>query len=264
MPSPRPTAVNSNAEQDTKAHPAKEGVNRRCSTNPNINQVASSSRMNRTTAQAQSPIADLDVVTGAIEGLSSLKNKTNVLFGPESAESNGSVEDDQSHLSSSSLKQQGFDTKSMASVTTFAMDEKESIRPDDSASVRASEDDDASVLSRISTFPANEVSASVARGPSRPTQTSVTISARRYPTLSMSNPPRFGDLPVSPIAEVDDMSVPPLPARPVMVQAQHDGHHPTLAVIPDEKLLDALATPKDRLPLLQLEEKLLEFIAMTR
>ena len=112
----------------------------------------------------------------------------------KSTESAGSIDEDQSHLSNSSAKQQSFETKSMASVTTFAMDEKESIRPDDSASVRAVDDDDlASTVSRNTSFQQeSSVIMPTLRGGAGVPGPPIAIAARRYPT--MVNPPRFGDL----------------------------------------------------------------------
>ena len=207
-----------------------------------------------------------ETIQGAIEGLSLVKASANTLNGAASAESGESMEDDGSHLSSSSLKQQSFDAKSMASVTTFAMDEKESIRPDDSASVRAVDDDEPSHgLSRSSTFHTDtDVAMPSLRGGVRRETGNVVIAPRRFHTLTLSNPPRFGDLPVSPILEDDDLSRPSLPPQAIEHHEDLSSRSIVLPVSPDEKLLDALATPKDRLPILQLEEKLLNFIAQSR
>ena len=196
-----------------------------------------------------------EYLTNAIEGLSLLKDATASSAGLQSGESGESLGDDQSHLSSSSMKQQSFDTKSMASVTTFAMDEKESIRPDDSASVRAVEEDEASLAPNK-----EDMSASHPRNSLRPSASGVTIAARRYHTLTLTNPPRFGDLPAPNIQP--DINEPPPPSE-VSSEQPSDAHErtPSLPVAPDEKLLDALASPKDRLPLLQLEEKFLALIA---
>ncbi|OAP61135.1 hypothetical protein AYL99_03336 [Fonsecaea erecta] len=192
----------------------------------------------------------------AFEGLSLVEDASLVSGGPQSAESGESLEDDQSHLSNSSTKHQSFDTKSMASVTTFAMDEKESIRPDDSASVRAAEDEETSNVPHR-----EDLSASNARGTTRPSNSGVTIAARRYHTLTLTNPPRFGDLPLPIIqGETGDRQ----PRSEGSMEQPHEMHEraSSLPLAPDEKLLDALATPKDRLPLLQLEEKFLAFIAI--
>lgn len=195
-----------------------------------------------------------EYVTTAIEGLSLVKDANGASVGLQSAGSGDSLADDQSHLSSSSTKQQSFDTKSMASVTTFAMDEKESIRPDDSASVRAAEDDETSNAAHT-----EGLSSSNPRSSLRPNTSGVTIAAPRYHTLTLTNPPRFGDLPV-PTIHAESMES-HLPSE-VPGDQQQEPHERVsiLPVAPDEKLLDALASPKDRLPLLQLEEKFLAFI----
>lgn len=197
-----------------------------------------------------------DYVATAIEGLSLMKEVENVNGESQRAESGESLEDDQSHLSNSSTKLQSFDTKSMASVTTFAMDEKESIRPDDSASVRAVDDDEISNAPRGS-----EVSSSLRL---RPKISGVTIAPRRYHTLTLANPPRFGDLPVSPILQEDSPPQRPLAENESDTPSELQERTLPPPIAPDEKLLDALATPKDRLPLLQLEEKLLAFMSNPR
>ncbi|ETI23596.1 hypothetical protein G647_05398 [Cladophialophora carrionii CBS 160.54] len=196
-----------------------------------------------------------DYVATAIEGLSLVKDADTASGGLQSAGSGESLEDDQSHLSTSSMKQQSFDTKSMASVTTFAMDEKESIRPDDSASVRAVEDDETSSVPQK-----EDTSALNARQSLRPSTSGVTIATRRYHTLTLTNPPQFGDLPV-PIVQAEQPE--PAPSSESSSEQQADPHEraPSLPLAPDEKLLDALASAKDRLPLLQLEEKFLALIA---
>jgi hypothetical protein len=196
-----------------------------------------------------------EYVTTAIEGLSLVKDANAASDCLQSAGSGESLEDDQSHLSTSSMKQQSFDTKSMASVNTFAMDEKESIRPDDSASVRAVEDDETSSAPHK-----DDASAVNARHALRPSTSGVTIATRRYHTLTLTNPPRFGDLPV-PLTQAEQPE--PAPPSEGSSEQQSDPHEraPSLPLAPDEKLLDALASPKDRLSLLQLEEKFLALIA---
>ena len=141
-------------------------------------------RLNGATIVAQAP--SLDEIKLPVNGVGS-------------AESGGSVEDDQSNLSTSSTKQRSLETKSTGSVTTFAMDEKESIRPDDSASVRAIDEEDVgSTLSRHSTFYQEpEVVMPIMRSGVRVSGPGLANAARRYPTLT--NPPQFGDLESSPI-----------------------------------------------------------------
>ncbi|RMZ90441.1 hypothetical protein DV736_g2338, partial [Chaetothyriales sp. CBS 134916] len=187
-----------------------------------------------------------------------------VANGSKSGGSGDSGEDDQSHLSSSSTKQHSFETKSMASVTTFAMDEKESIRPDDSASVRAVDEEDAgSTLSRNGAFTAEpDVIMPSVRGTARTGMGAqvATAAVRRFHTLA--NPPRFGTLEEAgsdqPEESSTTSSIEPAEGRDVRRSLQGPLAPPAT---PDEKLLDALTSPKDRLSVLQLEQKLLEFIS---
>lgn len=211
-------------------------------------------------------------LAGAIEGLALVKNaalekEAAKVRMPAGADS---TEDDQSHLSNNSSREPpSFDTKSIASVTTFAMDEKESLRPDDSASVQAVDDEDSS--SGPSCDPSVQGEAEqlvLPRVLPQPSGNVVGIS-RRYPSITLANPPRFGDLPMSPITEAEEFrQARALPQEMIDIEAPQlrggglEHRSQMLAVMPDEKLLDALASPKDRLPLLQLEEKILVFIAL--
>lgn len=192
----------------------------------------------------------------SLEKLSLGQRRTDATTTESGGDSADSYEEDQSQLSSSSMnKPHSFDTKSLASVTTFAMDDKESIRPDDSASVRAVDDDHPHPgLSRHSSFQ-HDAEHNAYKGPRN--FPPVLIPGRRFPT--MLNPPRFGNLPVSPVIETQDVQM-PRPVTPVM--SIDDVREPTtvVPVEPDEKLMDALASTKDRLALLQLEEKLLNFL----
>ena len=205
---------------------------------------------------------DLEKLGVAMEYLAVGETTNNGLTPSATAPQTDSTGDDQSHLSNSSSKPQSFDTKSMASVTTFAMDEKESIRPDDSASVRAVDDDDF-VPGQQFQITNQHMAAERAFGAryNPRVQTNYPISTRRYPTLTTANQPRFGDLPLDPLAAfgpahgAQDLSLDGVGGQ------EGSARPPTLAIHPDEKLLDALATPKDRLPLLQLEEKVIAFVS---
>ena len=261
MRAPAVQTANPNPLEEKKPRPLENNTSRKSAQN-SIKSPTSPRRANESVLGNLEEHTQSDYVANAIEGLSLVDHTTIPSSEPHSAESGESLEDDQSHLSNSSTKQQSFDTKSMASVTTFAMDEKESIRPDDSASVRAAEDDESSIApSRDSGFHRDpELLTSSARSGPRPNTSGVTIAARRYHTLTLTNPPRFGDLP-APIIQPETLDEQPEPEASV---EQPNGLHerpPSLPIAPDEKLLDALATPKDRLPLLQLEEKFLGFIA---
>ena len=189
------------------------------------------------------------------------------LHGPDGAPGGtDSTEDDQSHLSSSSTKGPSFDTKSMASVTTFAMDEKESLRPDDSASVQAGDEDEhlSPPASRAeSSQPDSEISSLPVRFQARNNSTAINITSRRFPMTTLANPPRFGDFPLeqpdTALPDSDSVQQPPLP-----VDSSSTPGTRFIAVAPDEKLLDAMGSPKDRLLLLQLEEKLVAFITQSQ
>lgn len=199
-------------------------------------------------------------LVGGIEGLSLVRHdKTNGHVGDGSADS---AEETHSHLSNSSTKPHSLDGKSVASATTFAMDEKESILPDDSASVRAVDDEDgASIIGRSAPFaqeadvvlPAHRVIMSRAGG------TSTTTGQRRFHTLI--NPPRFGDLEIDTPGEITASSAPQPDAPSATLE---EALRPAFVPIPpDERLLDALASHKDRLPILQLEDRLLSLLKQT-
>jgi len=171
-----------------------------------------------------------------------------------------STEDEQSHLSNSSTKGPNFDTKSMASVTTFAMDEKESLRPDDSASVRAAEDDDHTQHSFKGHGPQlpTDAVASI-RDQENEAFGGVRVAMRRPPMGIMQNPPQFGDFPLPSAIVPTPSFAAPAPADTNVQETPAPNSH-LLSIAPDEKLLDAMNSPKDRLLLLQLEERIIHFI----
>jgi hypothetical protein len=216
--------------------------------------------------KAQSVIQGIEKL--AIADAQSSKEQTLTLQGHNVVRGGpDSVEDDQSHLSSSSTKGPSFDTKSMASATTFAMDEKESLRPDDSASVQAGDEEDHSSPhgSAVTTSQHNsDVGAAPVRVQLRDGYSGINIATRRPPVGPMQNPPRFGDFPLP--LSTDASLLPndeqrPDPADIARPQPPDDR---SLSIVPDEKLLDAMGTPKDRLLLLQLEEMIIAFITQSQ
>lgn len=170
-------------------------------------------------------------------------------------------DDDHTQLSSSSTKMTNFDSKSLASVTTFAMDENNSVRPDDSASVQAIDEEES--LSGPASGAPNSVTGSEAGG-----------RAFRDPRDGHMQRPR-GVLPVpGPLfngsTQRGAVNIPPdsvsnnfvVPAIPDGLQ---DGSSPHgFPLEPDEKLVEAMKSPKDRLLILQLEEKIRYFISDSR
>jgi hypothetical protein len=168
-----------------------------------------------------------------------------------------SFDDDQTHLSNSSTKPTSFDSKSMASVTTFAMDEKDSLRPDDSASVQAADEDDS--LSGPASGAPNSLTGSEAGVRAYRDSIKDGILQRQRGVLPMPIQ-RYPDGDTGITGAIPPDSV----ANNFIVSNQPDfvaskslnGY----ALDPDEKLLEAMGSPKDRLFLLQLEEMIRDFI----
>ncbi|OQE37976.1 hypothetical protein PENCOP_c009G05626 [Penicillium coprophilum] len=167
-----------------------------------------------------------------------------------------SFEDDRTHLSTSSTKMTNFDSKSLASVTTFAMDEKDSVRPDDSASVQAIDEEES--LSGIASGAPNSVAGSEAGS---------RVFREQYRDGVPTRP--RGILPVPPLFDgtqpVNGTIPPGSIANNFVIPANSDGIEDGqilhgFPLEPDEKLLEAMKSPKDRLLILQLEEKIRYFI----
>ncbi|KAK8175697.1 hypothetical protein IWX90DRAFT_118842 [Phyllosticta citrichinensis] len=196
------------------------------------------------------PSTDAHIQNGTIHG-----STVGQVLRPAAGTARPVVSDDnatQVSSSNSSVKPPSLDGKSVASGTTFALDEKESIRPDDSASIRAVEEDREDVFSppdsvapgsrvgsdtgagRAFRDQLNEISATSHRGilPARMAQTSNSNEVNRPSPLSLGS-----------IQENDGVSQP----QPM----------------PDEKLLEALQSPRDRLFVLKLEQDVLDFLRNT-
>lgn len=212
--------------------------------------------------------APLDAYIQGIEdgvGRLSMTEKHGLEFSESPAEVRGtgmlqgeaSFEDDQTHLSNSSTKPTSFDSKSMASVTTFAMDEKDSLRPDDSASVQAADEDDS--LSGPASGAPNSLTGSDAGVRTYRDNIKDGILQRPRGVLPMPTQ-RYSDGDIGVTGAIPPDSV----ANNFIVSNQADfvpgkslnGY----ALEPDEKLIEAMGSPKDRLFLLQLEEMIREFI----
>ncbi|RYO80351.1 hypothetical protein DL762_007676 [Monosporascus cannonballus] len=190
--------------------------------------------------------------------------------GPSPAKSQGKADtgtsgsDDHSQRADSSsetgAKAPSLDGKSVTSGTTFALDEKESLRPDDSASVKAAADDDEIYSIRSSLLTTSRIGSEVAR-------------VHRL---------RIGDMPerriVKTVTEVQDQGV-LTPQSGASGQQQPAGNPQNLALAPntvpsdyssmyarhpDEKLLEAMQSPKDRLFLLRLEQDVINFVQTSK
>ncbi|KAG8622820.1 hypothetical protein KVT40_009331 [Elsinoe batatas] len=147
-----------------------------------------------------------------------------------------------------------FDAKSTTSGTTFPLDEKESLRPDDSASVQAGEEDDG----RGSTQPSSRIgSDSGARAFSEQLrEISIMGPASRQPAplvrMNSTSAPNPGVLYTpSPI---------PIPDALNGVPATLGRDPNSLSFPPDEKLIEALSSVRDRVWVLKLEQDITDFV----
>ncbi|KAJ9660241.1 hypothetical protein H2201_006987 [Coniosporium apollinis] len=163
--------------------------------------------------------------------------------------------------SSGSGKPPSLDGKSVTSATTFALDEKESLRPDDSASARAIEEEDVfsapgSVVagSRVGSDCGvkafrDQLQEISVMGPFTPRPAvvnrfqspAVANGAAGFGTVSPTGPvPAFGPR----LANGNPQVVVPEIGQPA----------------PDEKLLEALESPRDRLFVLKTEQDIIDFV----
>ena len=172
-------------------------------------------------------------------------------------------DDDRTNLSSSSTKPNSCDGKSTVSVATFALDEKESLRPDDSASVQAIEEED--LASGPATgAPNSRVGSEAGVRPFRDQYREISerMIGRPMPGSSGVLPRVY--VPGAPIpgaiAQAGEPVQPVQRPLPNSANAQNPSIPYGLPQHPDEKLLEAMTSPKDRLFLLQLEQKIIAFV----
>ena len=173
-------------------------------------------------------------------------------------------DDEQTHISTSSTKAASLDGKSTTSGTTFAMDEKESLRPDDSASVKAAEDDEfgsgpasGAQNSRVGSEAGGrafrdqfyEITENIVSAPHRiQPQGRRLIAGIEEEGPQLSYAPHASSLPA------------PVNLPPSQLVATDGPSIEYSYKEPDEKLLEALESPKDRLFLLRLEQEVITFI----
>lgn len=153
-------------------------------------------------------------------------------------------------------KPASLDGKSITSGTTFALDEKESLRPDDSASVKAAEEDD-TFSGRGSIVAGSRIGSEAAARAYR--AQNFELSDRR--TVAQSLEHRDHDI----ITPQSGSSGPHVPdgtsPKPLVGPAgTPEGFDLFYKQTPDDKLLEALESQKDRLFLLRLEQSLIEFV----
>lgn len=179
------------------------------------------------------------------------------------------AEDSNTQLSSSdgSAKPPSLDGKSVASATTFALDEKESIRPDDSASLRAVEEEDVtsppgSVVadsrggsdSDVGRAFRDQLHEIAACGP----QPQRGVPPGRFPNASANGPHTLYD----PNQPANGIGRPM--SQPLVNGMANTSNPMNLPAIPDEKLIEALQSPRDRLFVVKLEQDFIDFIKDSR
>ncbi|KAK8099116.1 uncharacterized protein PG998_012357, partial [Apiospora kogelbergensis] len=157
-------------------------------------------------------------------------------------------------------KAPSLDGKSITSGTTFALDEKESLRPDDSASVKAAADDDEAFSVRGSQM----------------TNSRMGSENARVHRLRLGDMPEKRIIQLLPEVVVDQGVVtpqsnssgipPPAEKQQILasVSQNPDAFNSMYAQNPDEKLLEAMASPKDRLFLLRLEQDVINFVQSSK
>ncbi|RDA88546.1 hypothetical protein CP532_5821 [Ophiocordyceps camponoti-leonardi (nom. inval.)] len=169
-----------------------------------------------------------------------------------------SVSDESQKCDSSSelgTKPPSLDGKSITSGTTFALDEKESLRPDDSASVKAAAEDDDTFSIRGSLITGSRMSSEVAaRG--RSIQLG-DIPERTSAERPLGTPGNGIPTPQSSASERPQVVN---PAMPLSTDTSSDALNVIYRQAPDDKLLDALTSPRDRYFLLRLEKDVIDFV----
>lgn len=173
----------------------------------------------------------------------------------EAAAAKTPTDDTSTHVSSSesSVKLPSFDKQSIASGTTFAMDEKESLRPDDSASLRAVEDEDGPSTGPEGSRVGSDTDARAFSDQLHRIQQIGTGPPRAILQPGARPPIQFGQLPLptNPAPETPNAEVSDQP-NPVSVGP---GMPPV-----DEKLLEGLASARDRVFILKIEQDILDFM----
>ncbi|KAL8823173.1 MAG: hypothetical protein Q9191_006109 [Dirinaria sp. TL-2023a] len=171
-------------------------------------------------------------------------------------------DDEQTHISCSSTKQTSSDSRSATSGATCALDEKESLRPDDSASTRAVEEED-SCSGVASAAPSSRVGSEAGgrafRDQFNEISERIGPSLHRLQSINRRGIPGIVEEGSQPTNAPNDPTVPAPINGPEGLAAngrsfiiEYKG--------PDEKLFEALESPKDRLFLIRLEQEVISFI----
>ncbi|KAJ4306191.1 hypothetical protein N0V88_000987 [Collariella sp. IMI 366227] len=219
-----------------------------------------------TAVASHEPLAEAKITAGLkdlkLESRSPLNNVTNGCLPGKVG--NGQTPSDDTSLRADSSSELGtkppsLDGKSITSGTTFALDEKESLRPDDSASVKAAAEDDDAFSIRGSYLASSRMGSDVAARIQR-------IQIGDMPPRVL--PPHHilatskGQGAITPQSGISEKQPGAEPKALAVGTATPDGlaTNTFYAQNPDEKLLEAMQSPKDRIFLLRLEQQVIEFV----
>jgi hypothetical protein len=154
-------------------------------------------------------------------------------------------------------KPPSLDGKSITSGTTFALDEKESLRPDDSASVKAAEDDD-TFSGRGSIVAGSRIGSEAA---ARGYRSQYYEASDRRGMQSTTQERQGQGINTPPSGSSEQQTTEDSKPKPLVgTTGTPDSFNLFYRQTPDEKLLEALESPKDRIFLLRLEQDVIEFV----
>ncbi|KAL2017645.1 hypothetical protein VTK56DRAFT_1913 [Thermocarpiscus australiensis] len=254
---PAPAVIPATAVTAASTGPASQGHSP-----PAAGQAANSVKLSETKVIAELRDLKLEtkgapnlVVNGSLSDMAERSNKVGNSQTPSDDTSQRA--DSNSELGT---KPPSLDGKSVTSGTTFALDEKESLRPDDSASVKAAAEDDDAFSIRGSYVAGSRMGSD--------------IVARIHRIQLGDMPPRSvpshhiltgskSQGASTPQSGVSDKQAPADTKMPLVSSAApHDALAPNgfYSQNPDEKLLEAMQSPKDRIFLLRLEQQVIEFV----
>ena len=222
------------------------------------------------TAVSPAPPPKAETVDGILDGFKDMRMGTKAPSLVVNGSASGLVDrsklltrdgsDDSQRADSNSelgTKPPSLDGKSITSGTTFALDEKESLRPDDSASVKATagEDDD-SFSFRGPLLPNSRMGSDLA---ARARGIQLGDMPDRRPPLITSSSMSQGI--ATPQTESSDQQLASTKAKITDLSNYMNALH---GQSPDDKLLEAMTSPKDRLFVLRLEADLIKFVTKSK
>lgn len=157
-------------------------------------------------------------------------------------------------------KPPSLDGKSITSGTTFALDEKESLRPDDSASVKAAAEDDDAFSIRGSYMTGSRMGSDVAARIQRIQIGDMPPRALPAHNVLAGNKNQGVSTPQSGVSDKQAVTEPKVSLVGGATTPDALAPNAFYSQNPDEKLLEAMQSPKDRIFLLRLEQQVIEFV----